>query len=96
MSTRKKVAAVMGATLISIASLNAFPSFAEPRDGGDWQHGASGGRVWSNYWHTRFVHGSSVQGRDYVDSGCVAPNVWSRANARSRTFGSDGAWYRFC
>lgn len=71
---------------------------AEPRDGGDWDHGASGGRVWSNYWHPNVNHGASVQGRDFIDSGCVGPNIWARAEARTKItpWSADGAYYRFC
>ncbi|WP_448854191.1 lactococcin 972 family bacteriocin [Corynebacterium frankenforstense] len=71
---------------------------AVPADGGDWDHGNSGERVWSNYWHPNVTHGSSVQGHEYVDSGCVAPNIWARAQAHSKyvPWGRDGAYYRFC
>ncbi|PZR03336.1 MAG: lactococcin 972 family bacteriocin [Corynebacterium kroppenstedtii] len=73
-------------------------AMAEPRDGGDWDHRNSGGRVWSNYWHPSVNHGSSVQGHEYVDSGCQPRGVWARAQTHSKwnPFGKDGSYYRFC
>ncbi|WP_083987644.1 lactococcin 972 family bacteriocin [Corynebacterium mustelae] len=71
---------------------------AEPRDGGWWDHGNSGGRVWSNYWHPDWNHGASVSGHTSVDSGCVSPNQWAHAQTRSKwlPWSIDGSYYRFC
>lgn len=94
-SMRKKLAVT---SAIAVAFLGSGVAFAEPRDGGDWDHGVSGGRVWSNYWHPGVNHGASVQGHEYVDSGCQVANVWARAQAKEKIspWGRDGSYYRFC
>lgn len=95
-SLRKSKIAVLASATLLLAS--AGVAIAEPRDGGEWDHGNSGGRVWSNYWHPKAAHGASVQGHTYVDSGCVAPGLWARAQAKSKwtPWATDGAYYRFC
>lgn len=90
----KKVAAIAA----SVVVLGVGVASAEHAAGGEWEHGNSGGRVWSNYWHPQFNHGSSVQGHEYVDSGCQGPGVWSRAQTHTKyiPWAKDGAYYRFC
>ncbi|WP_420830320.1 lactococcin 972 family bacteriocin [Corynebacterium uropygiale] len=83
--------------VMSCCLVGAGVASAEAVAGGEWDHGNSGGRVWSNFFHPTAAHGSSVQGHQYVDSGCVAPNVWARAQSHSKYLpGADGAYYRFC
>ncbi|AWB83463.1 lactococcin 972 family bacteriocin [Corynebacterium liangguodongii] len=94
MKTRPRIATAGVAILLSMAGMAA--AVAEPKDGGDWDHGSSGGRVWSNYWHPSVNHGASVQGLRYVDSGCQPAGTWARAQAPSNPIWSDGSYYRFC
>lgn len=98
MHIKSKKLFASGMVALLIAGASAGAAVAEPRDGGDWDHGSSGGRVWSNYWHPTNAHGSSVQGHTFVDSGCVGADVWARAQAKSKflPWGVDGAYYRFC
>ncbi|KQB84203.1 lactococcin 972 family bacteriocin [Corynebacterium oculi] len=65
-------------------------------DGGTWNYGTGGGKVWSNYHHPTKRHGSSVQGKHYADSGCVNAGQWSYASAPDRSFRADHSYYRFC
>lgn len=55
----------------------------QPAEGGEWDYGSSGGRTWSNFRHEA-PHSTSVQGHEFVDSGCVAGNSWARVQAPSR------------
>lgn len=77
-SNRKRFATVAA---FAVLAAGAGSAAAVPTDGGDWDHGSSGGRVWSNFWHPSAWHGASVQGKTFVDSGCKAPDIWARAQA---------------
>lgn len=98
MQSKAKKFFTTSATALMITGASVGVAMGEAKDGGQWHHGNSGGRVWSNYWHPKVKHGSSVQGRTYVDSGCVSPNIWSRAQTKSKItpWGVDGSYYRFC
>lgn len=93
LSKTKKLLCV-GAAAVALSGISV--AAAETRDGGQWDHGSSGGRVWSHYWHPGIIHATSVDGHEFVDSGCQAPGLWARAQAKSKWFGTDGAYYRFC
>lgn len=94
---RKRSLASAAATLVLGASaLGGTALAAELVDGGTWEHGNGGGRVWSNYHHPELSHGSSVNGHEYVDSGCQPADTWSYAKAKSKFIGADGAYYRTC
>lgn len=54
-----------------------------PSVGGQWDHGASAGRTWSNFLHEK-PHSASVQGHQFVDSGCVAGGEWAHVETRSK------------
>ena len=91
----KKALSIVASVTVAMSIITGA-AYAEPRDGGEWYHGDSGGRVWSHYWHPNFNHGTSVNGYRWVDSGCKGPGLWARAEAPSRWFGASGAYYRFC
>ncbi|MGV0342034.1 lactococcin 972 family bacteriocin [Corynebacterium mastitidis] len=65
-------------------------------DGGTWNYGVEGGRVWSDYHHPGLSHGSSVEGAHRADSGCQNPDVWAKASAPSRWYAADKSYYRIC
>ncbi|ARU51789.1 lactococcin 972 family bacteriocin [Cellulosimicrobium cellulans] len=60
--------------------------------GGTWDHGVGGGTVWSDYYHGSKCHGSSVQGT-YYEKRYASAGRWSMADAPSRAFVVDKAWY---
>ena len=97
MFVRKKAAAAIGASLIALSAVTAAPADAivEYPEGGIWNHGTSG-RVWSNYYHPKKRHGSSVHGKKYVKSRCVGKKKWSHASTKRGWFGGNHTWYRFC
>lgn len=88
------VAVMVGAGLITGAGIAG--AITEIRDGGEWDHGVSGGQVWSNYLHNTVSHGASVSGHTFADSGCKPPTDWARAHAQTKFIGVNGAYYRFC
>lgn len=54
-----------------------------PKEGGQWDYGASAGRTWSSFLNDA-PHSASVQGHSFVDSGCVKGGDWARAEAPSK------------
>lgn len=94
----KKVAVTFAAGAFALLGAGTGVALADDVDGGIWNHGNSGGRVWSNFWHPTDNHGSSVQGHEYVDSGCQGADTWARAQTHSKwlPWGIDGSYYRFC
>lgn len=48
MHIKSKKLFASGMVALLIAGASAGAAVAEPMDGGDWDHGSSGGRVWSN------------------------------------------------
>ncbi len=100
MFVRKKAAAALGASLIALSAVTAtaMPADAivEKKDGGKWSHGSNPLKVWSNYYHPKKRHGSSVEGIKHVKSRCVGKKKWSRASTMPNWFGGNHAWYYFC
>ena len=92
----KSLASAAAAFVLGAGALGGTALAGELVDGGMWEHGKGGGRVWSNYHHPSVNHGSSVNGHQYVDSGCQPANTWARAQASSRWLGADGVYYRLC
>lgn len=92
----RKIASLTAAGLACLAAPGIAFAATEFVDGGEWDHGSTGGRVWSNYQHFEVRHGSSVQGLYFDDSGCQAPGVPARASAPAIPGIADGAYYRHC
>lgn len=60
-------------------------------EGGTWDYGMDGflgGWVHSNYYHSTEIHGSSVQGVNFVSDYNVSPSEWSEANTASAISGN--------
>ena len=93
MGTKRKLIATLAATAAVMGM--ATPAFADVAyvSGGTWNYGTGGGRVWSDYYHGRNCHRSSVQGQYYVSSGNVRAGLWSRASAPDRLFAVDHSYY---
>ncbi len=98
MFVRKKAAAALGASLIALSAVTAMPADARTVkiEGGIWDRGTDWASVWSNYYHPKKRHGSSVKGSYYKPSPCVGKKKWSRASAPRSWFGVNRAWYHFC
>ncbi|WP_018118431.1 lactococcin 972 family bacteriocin [Corynebacterium mastitidis] len=100
MFLRKKITRGLAATALSGALVAGGAAAALATqvnvDGGTWNYGVEGGKVWSNYYHGARSHGSSVQGKHYADSGCVGADQWSYASAPDRFGRADHSYYRFC
>ncbi len=97
MFVRKKAAAALGASLIALSAVTAMPAEAAKveRDGGIWNRGIGRTTVWSHYKHNKKRHGSSVKGKRFVDSGCVAKKKVSRAETKRALWGNRTN-YNFC
>lgn len=95
-SLKKPMLAAATAGTLALAGVGVAGAVTDFVDGGQWDHGNDGGRVFSNYHHPAVNHGSSVQGHEFVDSGCQPANEWARAQAKSKFVGTDGSYYRFC
>lgn len=96
MKTRNRVVSTLAAVVLAVGI--AGPALATVRqvDGGTWDYGTGNGIVWSNYYHAKKCHGSSVTGasglRRSPDTRAGAwANVWDYD-----TRGVDHAYYRFC
>ncbi|QDZ42496.1 lactococcin 972 family bacteriocin [Corynebacterium sp. sy039] len=90
MSKKSWIISGVGAGALIIAGAGALtiggevvPTTINPAEGGEWSYGASGGRTWSYFQHEK-SHSASVQGHDYVDTGCLDGRTWARAQTHSR------------
>ncbi|MGH3807524.1 MAG: lactococcin 972 family bacteriocin [Pseudonocardiaceae bacterium] len=92
---RKLVTALAaGAMVLGFAS-PALATVAEV-EGGTWDYGVGGGKVWSYYYHGSSCHKSSVQGQQYVSSGKTPAGVWARASVPDRWYTVDYSYYATC
>lgn len=82
--TLAAVAAIFcGGVAVSITGGEEGSHSVAPEEGGEWDYGASAGRTWSNFLNDD-AHQASVQGHEFVDSGCVRGEAWARAETSSR------------
>lgn len=91
--SRRAAATSVAACILAVGS--AVPAFAETAyvGGGTWNYGENSSIVWSDYYHPRNCHGSSVQGK-WFDSDTASAGQWSRAWAESRWYAVDKSYYR--
>jgi lactococcin 972 family bacteriocin len=68
----------------------------ENAEGGTWDYGVNSKDVYSNYFHGKRKHGSSVKNGDGVNrrSALVNKNTWSRVSLEKKYPGNK-AYYRF-
>lgn len=86
-------AAVLGAVSGGIAAPALAVGFVNADD--EWQHGVTGGKVFSNYWHRTPCHGASVQGKEFVRITNVPGGIWASAKTEKRMFNNE-AFYHTC
>lgn len=89
---RKPVAAIALAGSVLVGGAAAAHATIEYVGGGTWDHGVNSSIVWSDYYHGSRCHGSSVQGT-YYEKDYASAGYWSIADAPSRPFVADRAWY---
>ena len=94
MRIARRTAALTLATSILAVGF-AVPAFAGTQNvsGGIWNYGTGGGRVWSDYFHAKNCHSSSVQGQ-WFDSDSASRGQWSEAWAQDRRFSVDHSYYK--
>jgi lactococcin 972 family bacteriocin len=92
MSLRNGLKAAAAAGVIIVAA--AAPALAaEDAGGGKWSHGVGANYVYSNFYHAKQYHQSSVEGKYWAYSGCTKDGVWSKASAQKKTWGINKAYY---
>ncbi|MFD7107187.1 lactococcin 972 family bacteriocin [Streptomyces celluloflavus] len=75
-----KAVAAAGAIIVAVAA----PAMAvsEDAEGGRWSHDVGANYVYSNYFHKKVFHSSSVEGAYWAKSGCQKEGVWAKASAK--------------
>lgn len=60
--------------------------------GGTWDHGFSGGYVYSDYYHGTYCHGSTAIGVYAKRSPATRKGYWSEAKAPEASFNNETYW----
>ncbi|MFJ2773243.1 lactococcin 972 family bacteriocin [Streptomyces sp. NPDC087300] len=89
-----KAAAAAGVIAIAVAA----PAVAASTDvsGGRWSYNVGGNYVYSNYFHKKTYHSSSVEGAYWAYSGCTKDGVWSKASAKKAKLTSKAYYNPAC
>ncbi|WP_327310086.1 lactococcin 972 family bacteriocin (plasmid) [Streptomyces sp. NBC_01298] len=94
-STRIKAAVAAGFIVVGLAT----PALAQSVDvsGGKWFYGTnSSDQVYSNFYHGKNCHGSSVKGKYFAQSGDVKAGVTSYASAAEALWGNESYYRSSC
>jgi len=86
---------------VALTNGEVTPFAMEEVGGGWWDYGTRvsvippGQIVWSDYFHSTKVHGSSCKiGASAADSGWIAAGQWSYSNAVGAVWETGYAWWR--
>ncbi|MFH8338609.1 lactococcin 972 family bacteriocin [Streptomyces sp. AM6-12] len=81
MTMKNGLKAVVAAGALLAAAAAPALAVSEDAGGGRWSHDVGANYVYSNYFHKKNWHASSVEGKYWAKSGCTKENVWSKASA---------------
>ncbi|MDO4927470.1 MAG: lactococcin 972 family bacteriocin [Corynebacterium sp.] len=103
MSRLTKILGVLILAVVAIAVVMTMlykqaqsPATSEEYLGGQWDHGASGGVVWSSFSNEDNWHYAWVQGKTEKASDCVAPGEIARVTVDAKTFGRNDFAAGYC
>ncbi|MBF0772932.1 lactococcin 972 family bacteriocin [Mammaliicoccus sciuri] len=71
-------------TIIIASGAGIVKAYQVNVDGGTWNYGVSSQYVWSNYYHGKKTHYTSVRGRYWATSGYTPKGRWSKISAQKR------------
>ncbi|EPY2275055.1 lactococcin 972 family bacteriocin [Clostridium sporogenes] len=87
----KKIASI--ALLISILGSTTTAFAYQYVGGGQWDHGITYAKVWSNYYHSSAVHGSTAGNKNgKYFSGWKSPGAWSYKKINASVYGNTAYW----
>lgn len=70
-------------TIIIASGAGIVKAYQVNVDGGSWNYGVSDTYVWSNYYHGKKAHYTTVQGRRWASSGYTNRGRWAKVSAES-------------
>ncbi|MEV6957413.1 lactococcin 972 family bacteriocin [Streptomyces sp. NPDC051183] len=94
-SNRLKAAVAAGVIVLGLAT----PAMAQTVEvsGGKWSYGTnSNDQVYSNFYHDKKCHGSSVKGKYFAQSGDVKAGITSFASAAEAAWGNESYYRSSC
>lgn len=97
MSLKKKLAIVGVTSALSLGALAPAMAVTVNVGGGVWEYGTNGSVAYSNHFHPRINHASTVQanGANYP-SPCAVANSWSAKSVTQIPGVNYGFFYSYC
>ncbi|MCJ1783505.1 lactococcin 972 family bacteriocin [Mammaliicoccus sciuri] len=80
----KKIFITLLLTIIIASGAGIVKAYQVNVDGGSWNYGVSDTYVWSNYYHGKKAHYSTVIGANKFSSGYTPKGRWSKASSVRR------------
>lgn len=94
---RKKLVTAGLVAALSLGALAPAMAVTVNVGGGVWEYGTNGSVAFSNHYHPRINHGSTVSanGQNYY-SGCAVAGAWSMKSVTQIPNVSYGYYYSYC